>query len=312
MAVTSITNLVPNFPDQFPGNTQDPQPLTSALQKGNGSNPAVAEDTFTPSKQNKFALATAQDAGIFQVSQGAQTAVPANNEPDQTALNAIQIGGPAQAASNTTVDAFNTQSATAQSRTAADAATQTGAAPATQTAANPAATSAAQNQIEALNAALPSLGLTNEEIQQIDRIASLVGNFNPAAYASLVSQFESLAQQAKQQAAPNPGSAAIPGTSAPSNPSVSANGITYQLQGALVQFSAQKDSEDNGSGNGNGWVEGNNANSGHGNAAGLQVSQVQFALSTGSGQTVQVQAPQQSTNAGNPKLQAPQIVALAG
>jgi hypothetical protein len=300
MAVTSITNLVPSFPDQFPEQTQNSQPVTGTLQKGNAGNPAVTEDTFISSKQNKFAPLSAQDAGIFQVNQGNQTLIPANNEPAQTGLNAIPKGAPAQAASSTSVGAFSSQTATAQSKTATDAAAQAGAAPGTQTPANPAAAAAAQNQIEALNAALPSLGLTNEEIQQIDRIASLAGNYNPAAYASLVSQFESLAQQAAQQAAPNPGSAAIPGAGAPSNPSVSANGVTYQLQGALIDLSAQKGAENNG------------ANSGQGNAAGLQLSQVQFSLSTNNGQTVQVQAPQQSTNAGTPDLQAPQIVALAG
>jgi hypothetical protein len=210
------------------------------------------------------------------------------------------------------VEAFNTQSATSQSKTATESAAQKGAAPATQTPANPAATAAAQNQIEALNAALPSLGLTNEEIQQIDRIASLVGNFNPAAYASLVSQFESLAQQAAQQGAPNPGAAAIPGTQAPSNPSVSANGVTYQLQGALIQFSVQKGPGNNPAGDGNGQAQSSSSNGDQGNAAGLQLSQAQFALSTNNGQPVQVQVPQQSTNAGNPDLQAPQIVVSAG
>jgi hypothetical protein len=309
MAVTSITNLVPSFPDQFPGNAQNPQPATGTSPKGIGSNPTVVEDTFTPSKQNNFALATAQDAGIFQLNQGAQTAVPAGNELAQTGLSAIQTGEPTQTASTTTVNASSTQGTSAQPGTATIAAAKAGADPAAQTAANPAA---AQNQIQALNAALPSLGLNNEEIQQIDRIASLVGNFNPAAYASIVSQFESLAQQAAQQGAPNTGATAIPGTGAPSNPSVSANGVTYQLQGALIHFSVQNAVENSGAGNGNGQGQSNTSNNGQGNAAGLQVSQVQFALSTGNGQTVQVQAPQQSTNAGTPDLQGPQIVALAG
>ena len=42
------------------------------------------------------------------------------------------------------------------------------------------------------------------EIQEIDRIASQIQDFNPAAYTSLVNQFEALAQQATQQNAANP------------------------------------------------------------------------------------------------------------
>jgi hypothetical protein len=199
-----------------------------------------------------------------------------------------------------------------QSVSGAKAANQTGAAVATQTTANSAATAQVQNQIQALNAALPSLGLTNEEIQQIDRIASLAGNFNPAAYASLVSQFESLAQQAAQQGAPTPGAAPIQGAATPPSPAVSVNGITYQLQGVLIHFSAQKGTAESGAGNGDGQGQGNTSNNGQQNAGGLQLAQVQFTLSTGDGQTVQVQAPQLSTNAGTPNLQTPQIVAFAG
>ena len=60
-----------------------------------------------------------------------------------------------------------------------------------------------QEQIQALNASLPALGLSKVEIQEIDSIATQIQNFNPAAYAALVNQFEALAQQATQQNAAN-------------------------------------------------------------------------------------------------------------
>ena len=51
-----------------------------------------------------------------------------------------------------------------------------------------------QEQIQILNASLPALGLSKVEIQEIDHIATQIQNFNPAAYATLVNQFEALAQ----------------------------------------------------------------------------------------------------------------------
>ena len=61
----------------------------------------------------------------------------------------------------------------------------------------------AQEQIQALNAALPALGLSKEEIQEIDHLASQIQNFNPAAYTNLVNQFEAQAHPVEQQSTPN-------------------------------------------------------------------------------------------------------------
>jgi hypothetical protein len=56
-----------------------------------------------------------------------------------------------------------------------------------------------QEKIQALNASLPALGLSKVEIQEIDSLATQIQNFNPAAYTTLVNQFEALAQQSTQQ-----------------------------------------------------------------------------------------------------------------
>jgi hypothetical protein len=58
-----------------------------------------------------------------------------------------------------------------------------------------------QEKIQALNASLPALGLSKVEIQEIDRLATLIQNFNPGAYADLVNQFEALGQQSTQPSA---------------------------------------------------------------------------------------------------------------
>jgi hypothetical protein len=83
-------------------------------------------------------------------------------------------------------------------------------------------------QLRALNAALPVLGLTYAQIQQIDRIATLVHNFNPAAYANLVNQFEAVAQANATPAAP--GASSTP----PSTAGVAANGSVFQAQEVLI------------------------------------------------------------------------------
>jgi hypothetical protein len=49
------------------------------------------------------------------------------------------------------------------------------------------------------------------EIQEIDRLATLIQNFNPAVYTDLVNQFETLGQQVTQ---PNAASASTNGSTA--------------------------------------------------------------------------------------------------
>ncbi len=50
-----------------------------------------------------------------------------------------------------------------------------------------------------MNAELLGLGLTNSDIQTIDRLATVAQNFNPLVYNDLIQQFEA---QAAQQTAP--------------------------------------------------------------------------------------------------------------
>jgi hypothetical protein len=54
-----------------------------------------------------------------------------------------------------------------------------------------------------LNNALTALGLTPQEIQQLDQIASITNDFNPNAFTALAYQLEALAQAPQTTAAAN-------------------------------------------------------------------------------------------------------------
>jgi hypothetical protein len=212
MAVEGIGNLAQSLADQVRQQALDSPPGAIAPGTGNADNAAATGDTFTPSTPSNPGPATAQDAGIFQVSQGALTAVSANILFAQATLNASQSGASAQAASPATSKARDAQpSAAANSNAPANpgqlfSATPSGQAPPVQ--AVPATN--VQEQVQALNAALPALGLSKVEIHEIDNLATQKQNFNPAAYTTPVSQFEALAQQAPQQGAANAAENASP------------------------------------------------------------------------------------------------------
>ena len=211
MAVEGIGNLTQNFADQLAGQPAI-QPLgANAPGVGNSDAAAALEDTFTPSSQTNSVQATAQDAGIFQVSQGTLGAVTASILFAQANQSANQNGIPAQdAPANANAPVNPGQLFTA------DPAGQSPPVKATPT-------TNEQQEILVLNAQLPALGLSKVEIQQIDSLATELQNFNPGAYAILINQFESLAQQTTQQNAQNPAANASTG-SQNSTPSVKGTG----------------------------------------------------------------------------------------
>lgn len=286
MSVDGIANIFQNLPGQVPGQTQE-------IRTGKGApgtvNPAVTEDIFTPSTQDPHAPATEQDAGIFQVSPAALTAAAANLLFPPSASNTDQGGATVQSPNIGSLQAA-TATKTGSSGNAGQPATNN---PAAQAKSGTASAANVQLQIQALNATLPSLGLTNNQINEIDRIASLVQNFNPAAYANLVSQFEALAQQAAPPNAVN--LPVIPGTSAATNSGSGANGSGFQLQEVLLKFTgAPQAAAGNSAGNGNGQSAPANTPPTAGPA--LEIGLVVFTLTNASGQTVQVQSPQQNSN----------------
>lgn len=188
MAVEGIGNLAQVLTHQLRQQTLGSRAGVATQGAGNADNAAVTEDTFTPSTQNSFTQATAQDAGIFRVSQGALTTVTTKLLFAHANANGTPSGVSAQPAPGATPNAGDTQPAAL-----AGQAPPVKAVPATNV----------QQQIQFLNAALPALRLSKVEIQEIDRLAAQIQNFNPAAYTDLINQFEALAQQATQQGAAN-------------------------------------------------------------------------------------------------------------
>jgi len=188
MAVEGIGNLSLSPADQLIGQALGASAGGTTPGAGNPGNASITEDTFTPSAGNNSAQAAAQDAGLFQVRHAAPTVIPANTLFAIKSPDANQNGAPAQAASAPTGNAgqlFPPSSATQSAPAKA------------------APTTNVQEQIQALNAALPALGLSKEEIQEIDHLASQIQNFNPAAYTNLVNQFEAQAHPVEQQSTPN-------------------------------------------------------------------------------------------------------------
>lgn len=265
MAVEGVGNLVQNLADHLFGQGPAVQAGTRIVGVREVGNGTVAEDTFTPSAQNSSTQATAQAAGIFQLSPGTLTAVTADVLPAQPAPNATQTAAPGQAGSGAAPNAVAAQAAAAA---ATSQASNSG-----QTASSPAVSVELQNKIHQLNASLPALGLTNNEIQEIDRIASLIKDFNPAAYTDLVNQFEALAQNAAQQNAAGALQASAPGSATTTSTGSNANNGSFQVQQILIKFADSQGAPSGQLGNGG---QSSPVNPNPSNAAGLQVEQVQF------------------------------------
>jgi len=283
MAVEGVGNLIQNLADHLFGQGAT-QAGTRAPGAGGGASGTSVEDTFTPSTQSNAGLA-AQDAGIFQLSPGPLTTVAVGILSAQAPPDAVQPAAPEQDGAGA---APNPGATAAQTAPAASGTTTNS----EQDASSPAASAELQNKIRQLNASLPALGLTNNEIQQIDRIASLIKNFNPAAYTDLVNQFEALAQKSAQQNAAGAAQPSVTGTPATPTPGSNANNGGFQVQQIVIQFADSQGTPNNQSGDGS---QNSAANASPSNAPGLQVEQVQFTLTNASGQTTQVQTPHQTT-----------------
>jgi hypothetical protein len=297
MEVEGIANIPKNLEDPLSVRTQDQPAAARILISGNAVNPGIREDTFTRSTQNNSDGATAQDTGIFRLSQNAATAVT------PTTVFTAQIGGLNKgtvAAQDAPVSAETGVAPQAVGTPSPDAPAVYGR-PGTAAPKSPATASSAaadvQVQLQALNAALPALGLTNAQIQQIDHIAALVHNFNPAAYANLVNQFEAQAQQSVQQGATNSPAGAAAARTFP-------NGATFAVQDIVIHFTRSQGTLNNAAAVGGGQAtdENNTQNP----AANLQIEQVQFRFVNGDGQTFQVGTPQQQPPATNTNPQSPQ------
>jgi hypothetical protein len=218
MAVTGVSNLAELISNEPLGQGQAPPDVTQSA-KTQGLGAAVpTQDSFTPSAQNNSAQATAQDAGLFQVSQFALssatadvlTAQAAPPQPAQLALAGTTDVATSQAAPPTALN-VQTPAPPAPAPIPADTPalpTPVAAPQATSSAA--AATAITPGQLQSLNEHLLGLGLSNSDIQDIDRIASVAKNSNPAVYNDLIQQFEAQAAQQTALAAGGSHQAAQP------------------------------------------------------------------------------------------------------
>jgi hypothetical protein len=307
MAVAQVANHGERHVNPLVEQRLERQSGTNTPAKENSGNKAVTEDTFTSSAQNNPAQTTAQDAGIFQLN---QAAVAASTVLAQPTPGVSQIAVSPQTAAVTTAAATastaNAQtSATSAANAPAIAAQQVGATPVAQAATTAVGTTTnVQNQIQSLNTALAALGLSNYDIEQIDRIATVIQNFSPTAYTDLVDQFQQLARQVSQPAGANvPAPASAPantsvvaGTNATANANTGTNANTpagnFQVQGITINFTGVQEAANSSTVISSG--QGASTTNTESQTVNLQIEQVQFTLTNGNGQAVKVLAPQQS------------------
>lgn len=154
-------------------------PAANAQTTGNNANPLAL--ALVPTATT--ALAPTAAAGNAAAASQAATTVPAPNTNTGIGTGAAAAGANATAAQ---APAANT----------AAAANATGSAVATA-----AGSPNVQSQLQSLNNALAALGLSQADIQVIDRIASVIQDFSATAFTSLVYQLEALAQNAAQTSA---------------------------------------------------------------------------------------------------------------
>jgi hypothetical protein len=216
MATIGLVSLTERLLNQTAGQAQEPQTATQSRTTANNGAFAATEDPFTPSAPN-----AAQTAGLFTVSQSTLFSPAAEfllaQPPDPPAG---PLNTPAPAAANFTAPpaaqeatAINTAApVSAPDAAAATVAIGTPAPPsatatnggAVSTAANAAATTSAnaQHQLRLLNNALAALGLNSTDIQKIDSIAGVIGDFQPTRFPNLAFELQALAQQSAPQAVP--------------------------------------------------------------------------------------------------------------
>ena len=358
MSAIGIVNLAERLLNQGSTQGQDlPAPQATANAAAQESATAVAEDQFTPA-QGGQAQTAAQDAGLFSVTQfaffsaaadfllgqaAAQQPVAAAGggargtgqttqvaAPTLLSLNAVPpiiIKSIGPLAAGTAANPGNTGN-TANATGAAEAlvAANAGNAPvvdgATTTTAVPAnaagGAAAVQQQIQTLNASLAALGLTPQEIQELDQIASIINNFDPAAFTALAYQLEQIAQaQAPQTTATKVNGNAQP---AATNGTANANGLTngnaantngsanqngFQVHELVIRFSGAQVQ----AGSGKGTATQGAAATGNTNvraaAFQLQIEEVNLTLTNGTGQNAQAHAIVRHANARNANGAAP-------
>lgn len=145
----------------------------------------VTEDQFTSSGHSNHGETTAQAAGLFTVQQPPLFAPAANSALQQAASSTPSskkvLEATQPAASASPQNAISTAAAPEQTSPPTTDSTYT------------------QQQLQPLNEALLSLGLSQQDIQKLDQIAAISNDFSPAAFTALAYQMEELAPPRQRQ-----------------------------------------------------------------------------------------------------------------
>ncbi|HTQ62725.1 MAG TPA: hypothetical protein VMI32_21035 [Candidatus Solibacter sp.] len=337
MSLISLVNFAERLLNQDDPRSQDTQiAQKSANSQGSPNSPAAREDKFTPSALTGQTQDTGQAAGLFSVSRFSFFSAAADfllgpNASPQTnpaasaaaatipAVNANAVAQqvaavPAAAAPAlpaflrtlaTTNSAANgtTAAASAAPAIAANTPSAQSPVPAGSTTAAP-ISAVTQQQLQSLDIALQALGLSPQDIQALNQVATIINDFNPAALAALVEQFQALAQETGQQSAAT-SAAGANGTAAVGAP---ANGGAFQVQELIIKFSgvnAQGTAQS--SGNPNGGTRSVATNTGfQASAFRLQIEDVNLTLTNTAGQTAQIKtsgpAPNTASSSSNHRV----------
>lgn len=314
MAAVSIVQLAERLLNQDNTQGQDTQSSQRVTNQGENQKPsAAAQDQFTPSAQ--AGQGAAQEAGLFSVAQFsffsaaaefllAQNTPPPVNPPTAaasslTAPAALNAAPAAPLALPLLAPTANALNATGQ---VAPAAAGAGTALGAPTAQGPLAL---DEQLATLNQSLVALGLSPQEIQQLDRIASVINDFNPQAFLSLAFQLEQLAALSAPQVAATAATTgnlrnAANANAAPANPTAGnqapGTGGGFRVRDFIIQFSGVQglaNAAGNGTGNAATAAPGAAANNAAAvSAFNLQIEEVNLTLVNASGEIAQIQAPQ--------------------
>jgi len=323
MSLVAIVNLAERLLNQTP---EQDQQTPSSTKQGKGVVGSITRplngDQFTPSALT--GPPTAQEAGLFNVNpsvlfsaaadlllaqiaaQGAaqtetpsflqkptSSAVPqALPTPPSASANPAPSTVPSAApppqtvaqTSNTRTEALNTGAPAAiQSATSTEEVQITAGIPET---ASITAQPNAQSQLQALNNALNALGLGRADIAVVDRIATLIKDFNPVVYTSLVYQLEALANTHAPKASTPPSALSSSLPEARSQNSI-------QIQSLVIRFTSANETIQTASPqNGNTTVQFSGFK--------LQIEGVSLTFTNGSGQAIQVEAPQTANHNDSP------------
>jgi hypothetical protein len=209
------------------------------------------ESRYRPSSASENPDGSSEAGGTYQISQfqvfsaSATLLLAQTGSPTQTPTATVSgatgtqdtanpvATNPATGNSTTATTSAATASGGASQAAASPAATTTTAAPETVTPASTGSTAqsasgtsaSAASPLQGLNSVLQALGLSQQDIQAFDQVASLIQSLSPAAYADLVNVFQTLAQQIAQasQSAPSASSNTASSAATPvSDPTASA------------------------------------------------------------------------------------------